>query len=194
MTPPISTSPASAYGQASRSMPIWRMVAIAFAGSLFLAISSWISVPMLPVPMTMQSFAVLLLGALLGWRLAGLSVLFYLTEAALGFPVLANGFSGLARIVGPTGGYLLAFPIAAMAVGWVMQRNWSRSHVAAFGVMLCGHALILAAGTAWLATFIGAEKAIAAGLTPFLLGSIVKSALIVASLEAVRLVRPRLGL
>lgn len=194
MNPRISHSSSPAYGNVFREVATFRGLAIAFAGSLFLAVSSWISVPMVPVPMTMQSFAVLFLGALLGWRLAGLSILLYLGEAAVGFPVLANGASGLVRFVGPTGGYLLAFPVAAMAVGWVMRRSWSGGYLASFCVMLCGHALILVAGTTWLATFLGSEKAIAAGLTPFLLGSVVKSALVVASLDAVRPARLRLGL
>lgn len=173
------------------SRPVWLSTAIVLAGSLLLAVAAQISVPMLPVPMTMQTYAVLLLGALLGWRLAGLSTLLYLAEAAIGLPVLANGASGIARLAGPTAGYLLAFPLVAMAVGWAMQRGVRLNRPSVFAVMMAGHAAILALGTAWLATALGLEKAIAAGVTPFLLGSVVKSALVVAIVEAVGVIRQR---
>jgi biotin transport system substrate-specific component len=151
------------------------------AGSFLLALCSWISVPMVPVPMTMQTYGVLLLGMLLGWRLAGASVLVYLGEALVGLPVLANGAFGLKPFLGPTAGYLFAFPVAAMVVGWCAERGWARHVFTAFAVMLAGHAVIFAGGLAWLATFIGMEKAVALGLMPFLLGSLIKSALVVAT-------------
>ena len=191
MTQRISTLNEPKLGTAGAPTPIWRSIAIVFGGSLLLALAARISVPMLPVPMTMQTYAVLLLGALLGWRMAGLSVLFYLGEAVLGFPVLANGAFGVTRLIGPTGGYLLAFPFVAMAVGWAVQRSWGGKWIWAFATMLAGHVLILTLGTAWLATALGWEKAIAAGATPFLVGSVVKSALVVSTVEAVGRIRQR---
>ncbi|WNJ87909.1 biotin transporter BioY [Bosea sp. 685] len=169
---------------APASASVLRAVAIAFAGSLLLALASRIAVPMFPVPMTLQTYAVLLLGAMLGWRRAGLSVAFYLVEAAMGFPVLANGASGALRLIGPTGGYLLAFPVAAMAVGLAMCGSLPQNRLRTFALMMAGHAAILAAGSAWLATTLGWETAIAVGVTPFLLGSVVKSALVVVTVEA----------
>jgi biotin transport system substrate-specific component len=151
------------------------------AGSLLLALCSWISVPMIPVPMTMQTYGVLLLGVLLGWRLAGASVLLYLGEALAGLPVLAGGAFGLKPFLGPTAGYLAAFPLAAMLVGWWVERGWARHVAGAFAVMLVAHAVIFAGGLAWLASFTGMEKAIAVGLMPFLLGTLIKSALVVAT-------------
>lgn len=151
------------------------------AGSVLLALCSWISVPMIPVPMTMQTYGVLLLGVLLGWRLAGASVLLYLAEALAGLPVLAGGAFGLKPFLGPTAGYLAAFPLAAMMVGWCVERGWLRRVAGAFAVMLAAHAVIFAGGLAWLSTFTGMEKAIAVGLTPFLFGTIIKSALVVAT-------------
>ncbi|MCZ8376091.1 MAG: biotin transporter BioY [Beijerinckiaceae bacterium] len=151
------------------------------SGSLLLALCSWISVPMIPVPMTMQTYGILLLGVLLGWRLAGASVLLYLAEALAGLPVLAGGAFGLKPFLGPTAGYLVAFPLAAMLVGWCVERGWTRHVAGAFAIMLAGHVVIFAGGLAWLATFTGLEKAIAVGLMPFLAGTVIKSALVVAT-------------
>lgn len=154
-------------------------------GTLVLAIASQISVPMLPVPMTMQTLAVILIGALYGWRLGAITILAWLGEAALGLPVLANGNGGIAPFMGPTAGYLASFPLVAVLVGWLAERGWNGSRPAfAFAAMLLGHALCLAFGAAWLATLIGAEKAVLAGVVPFLLGSLVKSGLGAAILVA----------
>lgn len=159
--------------------------AVVALGTLLLAASSWVEVPMVPVPMTMQTYAVLLVGALCGWRLGLATVLAWLGEAALGLPVLAGGAGGLAHFAGPTGGYLVAFPLAAALVGFCAERGWSRGNAPAFAVMLAGHAVIFALGVAWLAGLIGLEKAIAFGFTPFLPGTVLKSALAVASLRLV---------
>ena len=154
-------------------------------GALVLAIASQISVPMLPVPMTMQTLAVTLIGALYGWRLGALTILVWLGEAALGLPVLANGNGGLAPFMGPTAGYLVSFPLVAALVGWLAERGWNGGRPAfAFVSMLLGHALCLALGGLWLATLIGADKAMLAGVVPFLLGSLVKSGLGAAILMA----------
>ncbi|CAN7649261.1 biotin transporter BioY [Bosea sp. LjRoot90] len=154
-------------------------------GTLALAIASQISVPMLPVPMTMQTLAVILIGALYGWRLGALTILAWLGEAALGLPVLANGSGGLVPFMGPTAGYLASFPFVAVLVGWLAERGWNGSRPAlAFASMLLGHALCLLFGGLWLATLIGPEKAMLAGVVPFLLGTLVKSGLGAAILMA----------
>lgn len=147
--------------------------------------SSYVIVPMLPVPMSMQTFAVTLIGALYGWRLGALTVFAWLLEGALRLPVFAGGASGLARFVGPTGGYLLVFPFAAALVGWLLEKGWNCSRlVLAFAAMLLGNALCLAGGAAWLSVLIGVDKAIALGVAPFVLGGVVKSALGAAALKA----------
>lgn len=152
-------------------------------GTLFLAVSSWISVPMVPVPMTMQTLAVTLVGALFGWRLGAVTVLAWLGEAAAGLPVLSEFKAGLLPFVGPTAGYLAAFPVAAALVGWLTERGWT-SPVKAGVSMLLGNAVILAMGFAWLATMIGPGKALAFGVTPFLLGGVLKAALGAAAVVA----------
>lgn len=158
---------------------LWQTGAV-LLGTLFLALSSHVAVPMFPVPMTMQTLAVTLVGALLGSRLGTLTVLAWLGEALIGLPVLASGAALL-----PTAGYLAAFPLAALLVGMLVERGWNGHRIArAFAAMLAGNALCLALGGAWLATLIGPAKALALGVTPFLLGALVKSALGAASLKA----------
>ncbi|PZR96756.1 MAG: biotin transporter BioY [Stutzerimonas stutzeri] len=169
-----------------QACPAYVKAAAVVLGTLVLAIASQISVPMLPVPMTMQTLAVILIGALYGWRLGVLTILAWLGEAALGLPVLANGSGGLAPFMGPTAGYLASFPLVAALVGWLAERGCNGDRPAfAFASMLLGHALCLALGGFWLATLIGTEKAMIAGVVPFLLGSLVKSGLGAAILMAV---------
>ena len=136
-------------------------------GTAILTLSSYMKVPMFPVPMTMQTLAVTVLGALYGWRLGAATVVAWLAEAAFGLPVLASG-GGLACFVGPTAGYLFAFPIMAALTGWLAERGWNgKNMLLAFASMLIGNTLCLALGAAWLSLLIGPEKAIAFGVAPF---------------------------
>ncbi|AZO78489.1 MULTISPECIES: biotin transporter BioY [unclassified Bosea (in: a-proteobacteria)] len=168
-----------------QARPAFVQLGAVVLGTLVLAIASQISVPMVSVPMTMQTLAVILIGALYGWRLGALTILAWLGEAALGLPVLASGKAGLAPFMGPTSGYLFSFPLVAALVGLLAERGWNGSRPAfAFASMLLGHALCLLLGGLWLATLIGAEKAVLAGVVPFLLGSLVKSGLGAAILMA----------
>lgn len=161
----------------------WQVGAVAF-GTLLLAISSYIEVPMYPVPVTMQTFAVALIGALYGWRLGGITITAWLVEGAMGMPVLAGGSAGLHHFVGPTAGYLFAFPIAGALMGWLVEHGWNEKRMGlAFIGMLLSNAVCLLPGAAWLSNMIGAEQAIALGVTPFLLGAVLKSALGVAMLK-----------
>jgi len=148
-----------------------------------IAVCAQINAPMVPVPMTMQTFAVLLAGAVLGpWR-GMAAVLLYLALGAAGLPVLSDGASGLDHFTGPTAGYLFAFPAAAALTGALYDR--ARGVAARVGLLLAAHLLVLAVGTAWLATVMGAA-AIAAGFTPFLIGALVKSGLVMACAAALR--------
>lgn len=164
---------------------LWKVVAVV-VGTMFLALMSQIEVPMYPVPMTMQTYGVMLVGALYGWRLGGVTIITWLMEGAAGLPVLAGGAGSLAHFAGPTAGYLFAFPICGMLVGWLVQRGWNGQNVVlAFAAMLIGTVLCLALGASWLSTSIGVEKAIAFGVTPFLVGGLLKSALGAATLRAI---------
>jgi biotin transport system substrate-specific component len=154
--------------------------------ALLMAVCARVTVPMTPVSMTLQTFAVLLAGAVLGpWRGAA-SVLLYLAMGAVGLPVFSDGAAGLAVLSGPTAGYLLAFPLAAGMVGALAGRPAFRPHWAATMLMLAGHLLILAFGAAWLAAVIGGREALAAGVTPFLIGAAVKSVAVVAVAAGLR--------
>ncbi|WP_233224484.1 biotin transporter BioY [Thiomonas sp. X19] len=153
-------------------------------GTLLLAASSWITVPMVPVPMTLQTLAVTLIGALYGWRLGSVTIIAWLIEGALGLPVLAGGAAGVAHFMGPTGGYLLAFPLAGALAGWLAERGWNGSRpFLAFLAMLAGNALCLLLGAGWLAAMIGPVKAITAGVLPFVFGGFLKSILAAAMLK-----------
>ncbi len=158
-----------------------RLVVLVAAGTALMALSAKIQVPMWPVPMTMQTFAVLVIGMAYGWRLGGLTLLVYLAEGAAGLPVFASG-AGAAYMAGPTGGYLVGFAVAATLVGWLGERGWDRSVVLTLAAMALGTAVIFGLGVAWLSTLIGVEKAVAAGLTPFLVGAAFKIALAAAVL------------
>jgi biotin transport system substrate-specific component len=169
----------------SRSRPVQAVFVL--AGTLALAIASQIAVPMVPVPITMQMFAVTMIGALYGWRLAGVTILAWLGEAAMGLPVLAGGAGGLAPFVGPTAGYLVAFPIVGALTGWLAAQGWTGDRVIrSFAAHLIANILCLAIGGAWLAALIGAEKGWALGVAPFFVGASLKSALAAALLKAIR--------
>jgi biotin transport system substrate-specific component len=163
-----------------------RAVVLAVFGSLLLALSAKVQVPFWPVPMTMQTFVVLMLGAAYGWRLGGATVLLYLAEGAMGLPVFAGAGAGPAYMAGPTGGYLAGFLVAAVVTGFLVERGpvgrgGGRGLATLTLAMLIGHALILAPGVAWLALAIGWTKAVAVGLTPFWAATVLKTALAVAA-------------
>lgn len=165
---------------ASRAVKLFAIV----LGTLLLAASSWITVPMVPVPMTLQTLAVTLIGALYGWRLGSVTIMAWLIEGALGLPVLAGGAAGVAHFMGPTGGYLLAFPLAGAFTGWLAEHGWNGSRpFLAFLAMLAGNALCLLLGAGWLAAMIGPAKAITAGVLPFVFGGFLKSILAAAMLK-----------
>jgi biotin transport system substrate-specific component len=141
---------------------------------------------MVPVPITMQTFAVTMIGVLYGWRLGTLTVLAWLGQAMVGLPVLAGGAGGLAHFAGPTAGYLVSFPLMAAMVGWLAERGWTgRRVVLSFAAHFAANVFCLALGGAWLAALIGGEKALMLGVVPFLLGAFLKSALAAALLKAI---------
>ena len=164
-----------------------RSVVLVVAFSLFVALAAQVAVPLpwTPVPVTAQTFAVLLTGALLGSRLGALALLAYLAEGAVGLPFFQGGTGGLAPLFGPTAGYLFAFPAAAFVTGYLAERGWDRRYLPAAAAMATGSLVILAGGWAWLAIFLrsGAE-AFRMGVAPFLFGDLLKIALAAAALPA----------
>jgi biotin transport system substrate-specific component len=164
-----------------------RNVALAVLGSLLLTLSAKIQVPSWPVPMTMQTYVVLVLGAAYGWRLGAATMLLYLAEGAVGLPVFAGTPEkgiGLAYMAGPTGGYLVGFVLAAALIGWLAERGADRSMAKMLVAMAAGHVLILACGYAWLAGLIGPAKAWVAGVAPFAAATVIKTLLAAVTLPA----------
>jgi biotin transport system substrate-specific component len=158
---------------------------LVLVGTMVLALSSQLSVPMVPVPITMQTFAVTMIGALYGWRLGTLTVLAWLGEAALGLPVLANGSSGLVAFAGPTAGYLAAFPLMAALVGYVSERFIGPDRLIGNAFLhFAANILCLILGTVWLTGLLDFDKAFAVGFAPFVLGAVLKSILAAACLAA----------
>jgi biotin transport system substrate-specific component len=155
---------------------------LALVGSLLVAVSAQFQVPMVPVPMTMQSFAVLVIGAAYGARLGAATLLLYMAEGALGLPVFAGMKGGAAHLVGPTGGYIVGFVLAASVVGGLAERGWDRSVVWTTLAMLIGKVFIFVPGVLWLGALIGMEKALSLGFVPFVPGIFLKVALAVAVL------------
>lgn len=176
---------------ATGTRPGLRALALIVLGSLLLTLSAKVQVAFWPVPMTMQTFAVLVIGAAYGSTLGAATVAVYLAQGALGLPVFAKG-GGLAYLSGPTGGYLLGFLLAAWLVGRLAERGLDRSWRTALPMLLLGELAIFLLGVGWLATLIGPEKAWTAGLVPFLPGEALKVALAMAVLPlAWRTVEPR---
>ena len=170
---------------ARRTASFLRLFVLIAIGSALLTISAKIQVPFWPVPLTMQTFVVLVIGMAYGWRLGAVTVLVYLAEGAFGLPVFAGTPEkgiGLAYMMGPTGGYLVGFVIAAAAVGWLAEREWDRHPISTAVAMVIGNLLIYLLGVAWLTSLIGAEKAFKFGLAPFLAGDALKILLATAIL------------
>ena len=166
---------------------ILRFLALAFIGTLLIAISSKVKIP-LPggVDMTMQTFVILALGMAYGWRLAGATLLLYLAEGAAGLPVFTGTPEkgiGIAYMTGTTGGYLLGFLMAAVSVGWLAERGWDRNILTAAGAMLIGNVIIYVPGLIYLGALLGWDKPILEwGLYPFLVSDAIKLALAAAAL------------
>lgn len=139
--------------------------------SLLTALMAKIAIPLpfTPVPITGQTFAVLLTGALLGSRLGAATMLTYILEGSIGLPVFA-------RATAASYGYLAGFVVAAFVVGWLAERGWTRDVLHCIGAMIAGEVAIYAFGLAWLAHYpaIGWGKVLALGFFPFLIGDAVK--------------------
>lgn len=165
-----------------------RNVVLALFGTLLLTISAKIQIPFWPVPLTMQTFVVLVLGVAYGWKLGTATMVLYMVEGAIGLPVFAGTPEkgiGVAYMMGPTGGYLLGFVAGAALCGWLAERGWDRSWVLTAVAMTLGHVLILACGWAWLANIMNSlEKAYIGGVVPFYAATVLKTALAVAIMPA----------
>jgi biotin transport system substrate-specific component len=147
--------------------------------SIFIALSAQIAfnIPFSPVPITGQTFAVLLTGALLGSRRGGLAVLAYLLEGISGLPVFAQAQFGLVHLFGPTGGYLIGFVPAAFLTGLLVESGWGKTLFGVMTVMTVGTIIIFICGLSGLKLFFGNNNVLHVGLYPYLTGAVIKIAL-----------------
>ncbi len=142
--------------------------------SAFVALSARVAIPWWPVPMTLQPLTVLFTGAVLGSRRGALTLVLYLAEGAVGLPVFAGG-AGIAYMLGPTGGYLVSYPVAAGLVGWLAERGWDRKLAWTAAAMTLGLLVIYAFGVVWLVGFLGDLWAsLVQGMLIFIPGDLVK--------------------
>jgi len=170
----------------SKIQRAFRYALLALAGSVLITICTQISLPLFPVPMTLQTFAVFLIGLTYGWRLGGITVSLYLLEGAIGLPVFSGGKGGMIVFMGPTAGYLVGFLLAATACGWFAERGFDRSYFRLFLSLIVGNILIYTPGLFWLGTLIGWDKPVLEyGLYPFVGGDLLKIAMAVLLLPTV---------
>ncbi len=182
---------------------LWDAARVA-AANLLLVLCAWIALPLpwTPVPVTGQTFGVMLVAVLLGARRGALVLGLYLLEGLAGLPVFQPfGLPGVARLAGPTAGYLLAYPAAAFVTGWLVERDIgtlaedirqgstprAASTLWLCGSLVAGELVTFAGGCAWLATAfrMGWSGALTAGATPFLPGELIKMALVVVAARGV---------
>lgn len=157
----------------------FKNVVLIVGGVLFMALMAQISLPLpfTPVPLSGQSFAVLLIGSLYGPKRAFLTLMSYLASGAAGLPFFAGASFGLAKLVGPTGGYLLGFVVAAVVMGYFSEGKKDRSILSSVAIFALGHFIIFSFGLVGLSFYVGIENAWALGLVPFIPGMIVKTLL-----------------
>lgn len=161
-----------------------RSVGLVFSFSLLMALAAQISIPAGPVPITGQTFVVLLTGALLGSRLGAMAMIVYLIEGASGLPFFSGGRGGLLHLLGPTGGYLVSFPAAAFITGAFAEHDWDKRFLTAVAAMAIGSLIIMLSGWAWfsLVTHTSPIVAFQISVLKFIPGDIVKILLAAAAL------------
>ena len=143
--------------------------------SAFVALTAQVEIPLRPVPITLQTLGVLFTGAVLGSRRGAVALLLYLAEGAVGLPVFAGGASGVAYMLGPTGGYLVGFVPAAAVVGWLAEHGWDRRPLWTALAMVIGNLVIYALGVTWLAVLLGdLRTALVQGALIFIIGDLIK--------------------
>ena len=162
----------------SRQAKLVKQIALVLVGVMLLTLSAKIKIPMIPVPMTMGTFAVLSIGAVYGPRLGLMTIIGYMIVGALGFDVFASSSSekfGVSYMMGSTGGYLVGYVLAILVLGWTARQGWDRSVLKMAAAMVLGNVIIYVPGLLWLATLYGWDQPILTwGLTPFLMGDLVK--------------------
>ncbi|MFG5379664.1 biotin transporter BioY [Yoonia sp. R2-816] len=158
---------------------LW-FVVLAVLGSLLIAISAKTKVPMWPVDMSLQTLTIFTIAAVFGLKLGLATILLYLAEGALGFPVFQGTPErgiGLAYMVGPTGGYLVGFVVMTAITGWAADKGWWKNPLKIGGAMLVGEVILLTLGALWLMYLFGISQGIEYGIGPFIVPDMLKLAL-----------------
>jgi biotin transporter BioY len=178
--------PDTLIGAALAPLDWTRSVSLAVAFSLLTALAAQIVIPVGPVPITAQTFAVLLTGALLGSRLGTMAMIFYLIEGAAGLPFFYGGHGGLGHLFGPTGGYLVAFPAAAFITGAFAANGWDKRFLTSVVAMAVGSVIIILTGWAWFSIVMQTSPmtAFQISVAKFIPGDIIKILLAAAALPA----------
>ena len=173
-------------GTALASLDAARQVGLVISFSLLTALDAQVVIPLGPIPITGQRFDVLLAGALLGSRLGAMAMIAYLIEGASGLPFFAAGHFGLAHLMGPTAGYLIAFPAAAFVTGTFAEHGWDREFLTAAAAMAIGSVIIILSGSAWFAflTHTNLLTVLRLSAVPFIPGDIIKILLAAAVLPS----------
>ena len=179
-------NPDTLIGSALAPLDWTRSVGLVFAFSLLTALSAQFVIPIGPVPITGQTFAVLLTGALLGSRLGAMAMIAYLVEGASGLPFFYGGTGGILHVLGPSGGYLVAFPAAAFITGAFAEHGWDKRFLTAIAAMTIGSVLIILSGWTWfsLSTHTPATVAFVNSVAKFVPGEIIKVLLAAAALPS----------
>jgi biotin transport system substrate-specific component len=157
-----------------------KKAALVVGGSILLAALSQVQVPFYPVPMTLQTLGVMLIGLTFGFRLASATVALYLVEGLVGLPVFAGFAAGPAVFVGGTAGYLFGFLFAAALMGFMADRGIAKSWIGTIATLFAGEVVLFGLGIAYLAYLYGFDKSLEYGLYPFILGDLLKVALAAA--------------
>src|SRR6266404_6511228 len=178
--------PDTLIGAALAPLDLTRSVGLVVAFSLLTALAAQIVIPIGPIPITAQTFAVLLTGALLGSRLGAMAMIAYLIEGASGLPFFSGGHGGLLHLMGPTGGYLIAFPAAAFIAGAFAEHGWDRKFLTAAAAMAIGSLVIMLSGWMWYSLVMNTSPLLTfyATVLKFIPGDIVKIALAAAVLPS----------
>jgi len=163
---------------------VLRAIVLMGVGTALLTLSAKVQVPLPYVPMTLQTLVVLIIGASYGWRLGGATVGLYLMQGAVGMPVFAGPTAGIGYFMGPTGGFLFGFLVAAIVMGFMAERGWDRTLLRVIVMMSVGHALIFVVGLAQLSLVMPFAKAWTVGAAPFVAATLVKTSLAVALMQA----------
>ena len=177
-------APDTLIGAALAPLDWTRSVSLAVVFSLLTALAAQIVIPVGPVPITGQTFAVLLTGALLGSRLGAMAMIVYLAEGAVGLPFFYGGHGGIGHLLGQTGGYLVAFPAAAFIAGAFAENGWDKRFLTAVAAMAIGSIVILLTGWAWFSALTNTPLPVAFKLSvaPHLVGDVIKILLAAAVL------------